>query len=120
MLFTNITIKGNEYKLRLDARSSVSLERKLGKSPLDVLVEASEGSIPKLEDLIEIFAASLSKYNHGMTVEKAYDLYDDFLEDGNAFTDFIPVVIEIFKCSGYFKMEDNAEVADGVAEAGKN
>lgn len=111
MLFTELKIKEETYKLRLDARNSVSLERKLGKNPLEVLMETQTGAMPKIDSMIEIFAASLNKYQHGITIEKAYDIYDEFIEDGNTFTEFIPVILDIFKASGFFKEED-AEVTE--------
>lgn len=109
MLYTTLTIKGREYKLRLDAKNSVSLERKLGKSPLALFMDA-ENSVPKLDDLIEIFAASLNKYQHGITIDATYDLYDEYIEEGGTFTDFIPVILDVFKTSGYFKDEPTAQV----------
>lgn len=114
MLYTTITIKGREYKLRLDAKNSVMLERKLGKSPLALFMD-STNSVPMLDDLIEIFAASLNKYQHGITLEATYDLYDEYIEEGGSFTEFIPVILDVFKTSGYFKEEQMAE-----GEQGKN
>ena len=47
MLYTTITINNNEYKLRLNAKASVELEKRLGKNPLNVLMELSEHNLPK-------------------------------------------------------------------------
>lgn len=109
MLYTDLKIGEKEFKLRLDARACVALEKKLGKSPLNVLMEAGKDSLPKLEDMIAIFHASIQKYQSGYTEEKTYDLYDEYVESGNALTDFIPVILEIFKVSGFFKEEDTQE-----------
>lgn len=105
MMYTDLTIGEKELKLRLDARSCVSLERKLGKSPLAIFM-TEDKSLPKLEDLILILHASLQKYNKGFTEDKTYDLYDEYIEEGNTFTDFIPVIMDIFKVSGFFKEEE--------------
>ena len=111
MLFSEIKIGDKELKLRLDAKGCVSLERKLGKNPLSIFMD-SDKSLPKLEDLILILQASLQKYQNGYTEDKTYDLYDEYVEEGNTFADFIPVIMEIFKVSGFFKEEEikNAEV----------
>ena len=109
MLYTDLKIGEKEFKLRLDARACVALEKKLGKSPLSVLMEAGESSLPKLEDMIAIFHASIQKYQSGYTEEKTYDLYDEYVECGNTLTDFIPVILEIFKVSGFFKEEEVQE-----------
>ena len=58
MLYTEINIKGTDYKLRIDSRACVALEKKLGKSPLDVFTESQNGSLPKLTDVITILHAS--------------------------------------------------------------
>ena len=114
MLYSDFKIGDKELKLRLDSRNCVSLERKLGKSPLSIFMD-SDKSLPKLEDLILILQASLQKYQNGYTEDKTYDLYDEYIEEGNTFTDFIPVVMEIFKVSGFFK-ENDIEKAQVDAE----
>ena len=112
MLYSDFKVGDKELKLRLDSRSCVTLERKLGKSPLAIFMEG-DGSLPKLEDLILVLHASLQKYNKGYTEDKTYDLYDEYIEEGNTFTDFIPVIMDIFKVSGFFK---DAEVAESEVE----
>lgn len=109
MIYSEIKIGEKELKLRLDSRSCVALERKLGKSPLAVFMEG-EGSLPRLEEMIIIFHASLQKYNQGYTEDKTYDLYDEYIEEGNSFMDFVPLIMDIFKVSGFFKEEDRAKV----------
>lgn len=111
MLYSDFKVGDKELKLRLDARSCVALERKLGKSPLSIFMDTKD-SLPKLEELILILHSSLQKYNKGYTEDKTYDLYDEYVEEGNTFTDFIPVIMETFKVSGFFKEEEikNAEV----------
>ena len=115
MMYTTVTIGEKDLKLRLDARNCVDLERKMGKSPLDVFVSAqTNGKVPGFEDLIFIFHSSLQKYNKGFTLDKTYDLYDEYIEAGNTLEDFVPLIMEILKVSGFFKEEniDNAEVIE--------
>jgi hypothetical protein len=112
MLYTELSIGGVDYKLRLDAKACVSLERKLGKSALDVLTATQKGSLPKVEEIILIIHASLQKYHSGTTEAATYDLYDKYIADGSSFMDLIPVVLDIFKVSGFFK--------DEVADNSKN
>ena len=114
MLYSEITIGGKDLKLRLDAKGCIGLERKLGKSPLTIFTD-STGNIPKLEELIMVLHCSLQKYQQGYTEDKAYELYDEYVEEGNTFTDFIPLVMDIFKVSGFFK-ENDIEKAQVDAE----
>jgi len=56
-----------------------------------------------------VLNASLQQYNHGITLNEAYDIFDAYLDDGHAMTDFVPVIIEIYKVSGLIKSEDIGE-----------
>ncbi|WP_042387492.1 DUF6096 family protein [Clostridium culturomicium] len=105
MMYTNLTIGTKELKLRLRARDCVELERKLGKSPLDVMMELSNGSMPKVGTLITILHSSLQAFEHGYTEEKTYDLYDEYVEAGGTLVELMPVILEVFKVSGFFKEE---------------
>jgi len=116
-MYYTITIGKKDLKLRLDARSCVDLERKMGKSPLAIFTQADK-ALPKLEDLISVLHGSLQKYNKEFTLEKTYDLYDEYIEEGNTFTDFIPIIMEIFKVSGFFK-EEEIKDAEAKNEDGK-
>ena len=115
MLYTTITIGGIDYKARLTAKACVDLEKKLGTNPLNVFSQiATDGSIPPLGTLILILQASLVTYEHGITLDKAYELYDKFIDDGNTLMDLVPILMDIFKISGFFKEEDTVE------DSGKN
>jgi len=118
MIYSDLIINDKQLKLRLDARGCVALERRLGKSPLNIFMTVDK-SLPKLEELILILHASLQKYNQGYTEDKTYDLYDEYIEQGNTFTDFIPVVMDIFKVSGFFKEEETKQEATEVIEEKK-
>ena len=116
MLYTTITIGGIDYKARLNAKACVELEKKLGTNPLNVFSKiATDGSLPDLGTMIIILQASLSTLNHGITLDKAYELYDKFIEDGNTMMDLVPIIFEVFKVSGFFKEEE-----DTVEDSEKN
>lgn len=89
------------YKLRLDAMRVAQLEDKLGgQSPLTIFTKNGEGSMPSLKDLILVLHYALVPYNHGIKLDDAYRIFDEFIAEGNDITHFIPVVIEVFKTSG--------------------
>lgn len=111
MLYSDFKVGEKELKLRLDSRMCVALERKLGKSPLAIFM-SEDKSLPKLEELIMILHASLQKYNQGYTEEKTFDLYDEYVNEGNTFTEFIPVIMDIFKVSGFFKEDEVKKVVE--------
>ena len=107
MFYTTLTIKDKEYKCRLNAKACVDLEKRLRTNPLNIFTRvASNGEVPPLEVLLQILHASLQTMEHGITLEKTYDLYDAYVEDGHTMVDLIPFILEIFKTSGFF-VEDS-------------
>ena len=110
-MFAELRIGNEEYRLRLNTRASISLEKTLGKSPLAVFMELDNGEMPKLSDMLAILHACLQPYNHGITLDKTYDLFDRYVENGNTLFDLIPVFIEVFQESGYIS-KGNGEEAE--------
>lgn len=108
MLYTSFKIKDKEYKCRLTAKACVELEKRMGKNPLLCLYNVKDTQeLPKLEDLILILHASLQAFESGISIEDTYAMYDDFVDEGNSLTELIPIILEIFKVSGFFKEPKN-------------
>jgi hypothetical protein len=98
---------GNKaYKLRLNTRNVVALEKQLGGNPLSVFGDGSK--LPTVSELVTILWASLQQYHHGITMNDAYDIFDAYLED-HIMTDFLSVVIEVYKVSGLIQTEATPE-----------
>jgi hypothetical protein len=99
---------GNKaYKLRLNTKNIVSLEQKIGCNPLAIF--GSGNRIPTITEMVNILHASLQQYNHGITANDAYDIFDNYLADGHQATDFIQVIIGIYKASGIISADANTE-----------
>jgi hypothetical protein len=45
----------------------------------------------------------MQQYNHGITLDDAYGIFDNYLDDGHAITDFIAIILEVYKVSGIIK-----------------
>ena len=103
--YVELKIGENEYKLKMKTRQVVALEKSLGKSPLNILMEAQDGVLPSIEDMLMILAASLQQYHHGFDLDKVYDLYDEFVDAGNTMLELIPIIIDVLSVSGYIKMD---------------
>lgn len=107
MLYHTFTVGGKEYKGRLSARSCVDLEKKLGTNPLNVFMEiAQKGQMPNIETIVVMLHASLQQFNHGISLEDTYNIYDEFVDEGKTLMDLIPILLEIFKVSGLMPEED--------------
>lgn len=101
MMYVDFEAKGINYKLRLNTRNTVNLERQLGCNPLSIF--DNEDTIPTVTTMVQVLYASLLQFNHGLNLNDAYDIFDDWLADGHVVTDFLHVIVDIFKVSGIIK-----------------
>lgn len=103
MLYYDFTAGDRDYKLRLNIRNVVALEKLLGCNPLAIFGDGE--TIPTVTTMAHILHAAMQQYHHGITLDGAFDILDAWLADGHTVTDFIPVVIEIYKVSGIIKAD---------------
>ena len=109
MLYTVLNVGDKEYKCRLTAKACVDLERKLGQNPLNIFTEIQKSNeLPTVEDMIMILHASLQAMEHNISLDDTYAIYDEFVDEGNSLLELIPIIIEIFKVSGFFKEVNKA------------
>lgn len=107
MNYLDFKAGSKEYKLRLNTRNVISLEKQLGCNPLAIF--GSGDTIPTITVMVKILHASLQQYQHSITLDDAYDIFDEWLENNHVMTDFIPLIIEIYKASGIIKDPNNKE-----------
>lgn len=105
MNFIDFEVGNKTYKLRLNTRAIVLLEKQLGCNPLSIF-GANNDTIPTITVMVYILHASLQQYNHGINLNDAYDIFDDYLADGHSSVDFIPVILDIYKASGLIPKEN--------------
>jgi hypothetical protein len=104
MLYTEFTAGNKDYKLRLNTRNLVSLEQKLGCNPLSIFGDSGE-TIPTVSTMVTILHASLQQYQHGIDLNAAYGIFDDWIEDGNNMIKFVEVILDIYRTSGIIPKE---------------
>lgn len=107
MMYVDFTAGNKDYRLRLSTRNTIMLEKQLGCNPLAIFGDGD--TIPTITQMVNILYASLIQYNHGITLNDAYDIFDAYLADGHAATDFLQVIIDIYKTSGLIKKEEANE-----------
>lgn len=105
MMYVDFVAGNNQYKLRLNVRNTVALERQLGKNPLMIFGDGD--TIPTVNTMCIILHAALQQYQHGITLDKAYDIFEAWLNDGHTAVDFLPIIIDIYKESGIIGKEEN-------------
>lgn len=102
MLFYDFEAGNKAYKLRLNTRNIVQLEKVLGCNPLSIF--GTGDTIPPVTTMVAILHASLQQYHHSITLEAAYAIFDEYLEE-HAMTDFLEVIVEVYKVSGLMKVD---------------
>lgn len=98
MMYVDFTAGNKDYKLRLNTRNVVALEKALGCNPVHIFGDGS--AMPTITTFVQVLHAALQTYHHGISLNDAYDIFDEYLEDGHASTDFIYVIMDVYRASG--------------------
>lgn len=107
MMYLDFHAGAKDYKLRLNTRAVVSLEKQLGCNPLAIFGDGE--TIPTVTVMVTVLHAALQSLEHGITMNDAYDIFDAWLEDGHASVDFVHVILDLYKVSGIVPKEVSAE-----------
>lgn len=116
MNYVDFSAGNKDYKLRLNTRNVVALEKALGCNPVAVFGDGD--AIPSFTAMVSILHASLQQLNHGINIDKSYEIFDDWIADGNNMVDFVKIILEIYKASGI--VPDNTENTEEAADYEKN
>ena len=98
MMYLDFEAGNKSYKLRLSTRNIVQLEKQLGCNPLMIFGDGNR--IPTVTEMVNILHCSLIQYNHGITLNDAYNIFDEYLDEGHNATEFIQVIVDIYRVSG--------------------
>lgn len=104
MMYVEFSAGNKDYKLRLNIRNTVALEKVLGCNPL--MIFGNGDRMPTISEMIAILHYSIQQYQHSITMNDTQDIFEEWLNDGNTPTDFIQVIIDIYKVSGIIARED--------------
>lgn len=99
MKYHVLRILDKELKCRLTTQATVQLERKFGENLMLTLLKKK---ILGATEIAEIINASLQKFEHGYTINKVYDLIDEYVDEGGDLMALQNECMEIFKVSGFF------------------
>ena len=101
MMYVDFSAGNKDYKLRLDTRNTITLERQLGCNPVAIFGDGD--TIPTITTMVYILYSALQPLNHSISLEKTFEIFDEWLADGHAATEFINIILEIYKVSGLLK-----------------
>lgn len=99
------TVGVNTYKLQLRTKQCILLEKKLGQSPLDLLMRLEDGKLPQLNDMITIITVGMMVHQPTMNENKVADLLDDYVEEGHSYMELLEVIVSLLSKSGYINQE---------------
>ena len=105
-MFINFEVNNNTYKLRLNTKNVVALEKTLGCNPVGIF-DVTGDNLPSVTSMVAVLHASLQQYNHGISLADTYDIFDDYLAEGHTVDEFVYVILDIYRESGLIpKVED--------------
>ena len=107
MMYIDFSAGNKDYKLRLNTRNIVSLEKQLGCNPLMIFGRGDR--VPTVTEMVQVLHSSLQQYHHGTNLDDAYNIFEAWLGDNHIITDFIQVIVEIYKVSGIIKSGEGKE-----------
>lgn len=105
MMYVDFNAGNKDYQLRLSTRNTVMLEKQLGCNPLAIFGDGD--TLPTVTTMVNVLYASLIQYNHGITLNDAYDIFDAYLADNHTAMDFISVILDIYKVSGLIPRDND-------------
>jgi len=113
MNYTEFNVGNETYKLRLTTRTLVALEKQLNCNPIQIFYDIDNNVLPKLSDMAIILNAMLQTLQHGINIDKTYEIIDNYLADGNNMFDLVPMFVEVFQDSGFINATvETTEVSD--------
>jgi hypothetical protein len=108
-MYIDFSAGNKDYKLRLNTRNVIALEKQLGCNPLAIF--GNGDTMPTVTTMVTILHASLQQYNHGITMNDAYDIFDSWLAEGHSTVEFVSIILDIYKESGLVPKEIETDTA---------
>jgi hypothetical protein len=102
--FYTFTVGEKEYQMRLTASAIIAIEKKLNKPLFKALEEIQNNMI---ETVTTIIWGAMQPLNSGFTMEKAIELFDDYIDEGHSIEDLMSEINKLFETSGFFKKGQN-------------
>lgn len=108
------SVAGTTYKLKLTTGMIDKLERTLGDSLLNAVLD---NGIPKLGVVIAIIQGAMQKYQHGVKSKTVEDLLDTYFDSGKTQIDLLQEVIyELMFDAGFFTRAQMEVITKEIGE----
>lgn len=97
--YTDFTVNGRSYMLRLTAFSAVKLEERLGCSIYEGAKRLSE-----IKVAVEFLFALIEGLRPEITRGEVYTVFDDYISEGGTLRGLNGVIAKALEASGFFDM----------------
>lgn len=105
MIYKEFKVGDKIYKLRLTTKDICDLETDITCNPLMIFGKNGD-RVPTVSVMVAVLYRSLQSLNHGISREDAFTIFDEWLaQEDKIVTDFISVIVDIYKVSGLIKDE---------------
>ena len=99
-------VKGESYKCKLKTTGVIELENKYNRSLLSII----SGEMPSLTVMLQIMHTAIKPWNHSISINDMYNLFDAYTEDNGSQIEFYTgPFMEMCKVSGFFPQKLNQE-----------
>lgn len=100
--------------LKLDARSILNIEKRLGKSAMSLFMSADgQMQLPPSNEILIVLQGA--NQTHGVSDEAMVDAFQSYLDQGNSPMDLFLMLTELFQESGFFGNKKAAKEVEEVS-----
>lgn len=113
MNYTTLKTTERDYTLSLTCRSVEALEKRLGRNPVELIIDISDGKIPLVGDIVTILHESLQRFQHDISKEDAFEILDEYVDAGHTVFDFCSdVIVGLLRDAGLIAKEKQEDLSD--------
>lgn len=110
-----MVVGDQEYRLKITASAAMDLESRLKKSLFDAV-----GELKNITVQVTFLWAALQKFHHGMSLQDAANLYDDFLDsEHGGFEKFTELLLDLLELMGFTQAEKTEQKTGKAASPTK-
>lgn len=114
--FAYWTVGGKDYKLKLTTATICQLEDKFKTNLLNLL--SSYGGLPPLAVMLTVIQGAMKPWEHGIKYTDVQRLFDKYCEEGGTqLTLMTDILMEIYKVSGFFSVDQQVAMDQKLEEA---
>ena len=109
MLYRVLTVGGVDYKLKLTTKQTIELEKKLGGSPVNGLINTAKGQVPSATYVATCLHGCMQQLNKNITMDKVYEIMDKAAEEGKGPLELVDLLTDVYQDACLIPRDDPKE-----------